>query len=179
MHWLLPGYQPDFCAPGGALVFELRQIRGTEDYLVRVFYTAQTFDQLHNLTPLSLTNPPATMQLLVPGGTNSATNLDVCFTSFTNLLSKAIGPEYVQPFEQEIQPGILAPYDPTNITFGVSGNTLTIAWPPNHLGWILQAQTNGLSTNSWVDLPGTVDTNSVAIPIDPAKPSVFYRLSQR
>ena len=27
LHWQLPGYQPDFCAPGGALVFELRQAR--------------------------------------------------------------------------------------------------------------------------------------------------------
>ncbi len=54
MHWLLPGYQPDFCAPGGALVFELRQVTATGQYLVRVFYTAQTFDQLRNLTPLTL-----------------------------------------------------------------------------------------------------------------------------
>jgi len=44
-HWQLPGYQPDFCTPGGALVFELRQVRTTEEYLVRVFYTAQTLDQ--------------------------------------------------------------------------------------------------------------------------------------
>ena len=49
VHWLLPGYQPDFCAPGGALVFELRQVKATGRYLVRVFYTAQTFDQLRNL----------------------------------------------------------------------------------------------------------------------------------
>jgi 4-phytase/acid phosphatase len=70
-HWLLPGYQPDFCAPGGALVFELRQVRATGEYLVRVFYTAQTFDQLRNLTPLTLDEPPATLQLLIPGGTLS------------------------------------------------------------------------------------------------------------
>ena len=57
-HWLLPGYQPDFCAPGGALVFELRQVRATEQCLVRVFYTAQTFDQLRNLAPLTLAEPP-------------------------------------------------------------------------------------------------------------------------
>jgi 4-phytase/acid phosphatase len=60
VHWLLPGYQPDFCAPGGALVFELRQVKATGQYLVRVFYTAQTFDQLrpggatgHHATPCS------------------------------------------------------------------------------------------------------------------------------
>jgi 4-phytase/acid phosphatase len=180
-HWLLPGYQRVFCPPGGALVFELRQIRTNEQYLVRVFYTAQTFDQLRNLTPLTLAVPPATMQLLIPGGSNSATNLDVNFTTFSNLLNAAIGLEYVQPFDQETPPGVLDPYtadNPTNVTASVSGKTLTIAWPADHLGWILQAQTNGLSTSQWFDLPGSSDVNSVPIPINPANSAAFYRLSQ-
>ena len=46
MHWQLPGFQPDYCAPGGNLVFELRQSKSTGEDIVRVFYTAQTFDQL-------------------------------------------------------------------------------------------------------------------------------------
>ena len=178
-HWLLPGYQPDFCPPGGTLVFELRQVRATGQYLVRVFFTAQTFRQLRNLTPLTLAEPPATMQLLIPGGSNSATNLDVDFTTFSNLMTVAIGLEYVQPFEQETPPGVLDPYtadNPTNITVSVSSNTLTIAWPADHIGWILQAQTNGLSTGQWFDLPGSGGTNSVVIPINPANTSVFYRL---
>jgi 4-phytase/acid phosphatase len=174
-HWLLPGYQPDFCPPGGTLVFELRQVRATGQYLVRVFYTAQTFDQLRNLTPLTLAEPPATMQLLIPGCSSPATNLDVSFLSFSNLLNAAIGLEYVQPFDQETPPGVLDPYNPTNITASVSTNTLTIAWPADHLGWILQAQTNGLSTGQWFDLPGSDAVNAVVIPINPANTSVFYR----
>ena len=180
-HWLLPGYQPDFCPPGGTLVFELRQVRATGQYLVRVFYTAQTFDQLRNLTTLTLAEPPATMQLLIPGGSNSPTNLDVKFTTFSNLLNVAIGLEYVQPFDLETPPGVLDPYtadNPTNITASVSGKTLTIAWPADHLGWILQAKTNGLSTGQWFDLPGSSDVNSVAHPIAPANAAVFYRLRQ-
>jgi 4-phytase/acid phosphatase len=180
-HWLLPGYQPDFCAPGGALVFELRQVRATQQYLVRLFYTAQTFDQLRNLTPLTLASPPATMQLLIPGGSASATNCDVHFTTFSNLMNEAIGPEYVPPFDEESPPGVLDPYtadNPTNIMAGVSSNTLTLAWPVDHVGWVLQAQTNGFSTGQWFDLPGTSDINSVAIPINPANPAVFYRLSR-
>jgi 4-phytase/acid phosphatase len=179
-HWLLPGYQPDFCPPGGTLVFELRQVRATGQYLVRVFYTAQTFDQLRNLTRLTLAEPPATMQLLIPGG-SSTTNLDVNFITFSNLMNAAIGLEYVQPFEEENPPGVLDPYtavNPTNITASVSGKTLTIAWPADHLGWILQAQTNGLSTGQWFDLPGSSDLNSVAHPIAPANAAVFYRLRQ-
>ena len=107
LHWTLPGYQPDFCAPGGALVFELRQSKKSKEYLVRVFYTAQTFDQLRNLTPLTLEEPPATMQLTIPGGSNSATDLDVKFATFKKLLSEAIDQEYVQPFGEEVPPGVL------------------------------------------------------------------------
>ena len=48
--------------------------------------------------------------------------------------------------------------NPTNITFSVSGNTLTLSWPSDHLGWILQSQTNsinaGLSAN-WFDVIGS------------------------
>jgi 4-phytase/acid phosphatase len=180
MHWLLPGYQPDFCAPGGALVFELRQVTTTGEYLVRVFYTAQTFDQLRNLTPLTLEEPPATMQLLVPGG-SSTTNLDVDFNTFSNLMNAAIGLEYVEPFEEvnPPPPGVLDPYttdNPTNITASVSSKTLTIAWPANHIGWILQAKTNDLSSGQWFDLPGSDVVNAVVIPINPANTSVFYRL---
>ncbi len=178
VHWLLPGYQPDFCAPGGALVFELRQVTATGEYLVRVFYTAQTFDQLRNLTHLTLGAPPATQQLLVPGG-SSTTNLDVDFNTFSNLVTAAIGLEYVESFTNEVQPGVLDPYtadNPTNITVSVSSNTLTIAWPADHVGWILQAQTNGLSTGQWFDLPGSDAVNAVVIPMNLANAAVFYRL---
>jgi len=71
-----------------------------------------------------------------------------------------------------------AAMNPTNIATSVSANTLTLAWPADHLGWILQALTNDLTSASWFDLPGTGDTNSVVIPMDPANPAVFYRLRQ-
>jgi len=181
VHWLLPGYQPDFCAPGGALVFELRLVTATGQYLVRVFYTAQTFDQLRHLIPLNLGAPPATQQLLVPGG-SSATNLDVDFTTFTNLMNAAIGLEYVQPFTNDVPPGVLDPYtadNPTNITVGASSNTLTISWPADHIGWTLQAQTNGLSSGQWFDLPGSGVVNAVVTTLDQGIPSVFYRLREQ
>jgi 4-phytase/acid phosphatase len=107
VHWVLPGFQPDFCSPGGALVFELRQVRKSKKYLVRVFYTAQTFDQLRNLTPLTLEEPPATMQLLVPGGSNSGTDLDVDFVTFKRLINAAIDMKCVQPYNKDKSPGVL------------------------------------------------------------------------
>jgi 4-phytase / acid phosphatase len=107
LHWTLPGYQPDFCAPAGALVFELRQSKKTKEYLVRIFYTAQTFNQLRNLTRLTLEDPPATMQLTMPGGSKSATNLDIKFVTFKKLLRAAINQKYVQPFDTEVPPGVI------------------------------------------------------------------------
>jgi len=108
LHWQLPGYQPDFCAPGGALVFELRQSRRSGSYLVRTFYTAQSFDQLRNLTPLTLTAPPETIQLAIPGGSRPGAGLDVRFETFQQLLSHAIGRQYVQSPRLEVPPGVLA-----------------------------------------------------------------------
>ena len=107
LHWQLPGYQPDFCAPGGAIVFELRQRRGSGEHLVRAFYTAQTWDQLRNLTPLTRDTPPATVQLLIPGGREPGTGLDVKFTRFQRLLRSAIGAEYVEDPAKEVPPGVL------------------------------------------------------------------------
>lgn len=71
---------------------------------------------------------------------------------------------------------------PPYLTNSVSGNTLTLQWPSDHIGWQLQAQTNtqgaGISTNAndWVNVGGTTVTNKVIISIDPSKSSVFFRL---
>jgi len=60
-----------------------------------------------------------------------------------------------------------------------AGGVLQLAWPGDHTGWRLEAQTNtvasGLGTN-WVTLSGS-DTNSqVAFLIDSTSGSVFFRL---
>jgi len=69
---------------------------------------------------------------------------------------------------------------PTNITFSVTGNTLSLSWPADHLGWYLQAQTNsvgaGLGSN-WVDVAGSSSVTSETFTINPANPTVFYRMS--
>ena len=107
LHWQLPGYQPDFCAPGGALVFELRESKDSGGYLVRAYYTAQTWDQLRNLTALTLDAPPATIQLLIPGGREPGTGMDVGFKRFQSLLKKAIGSQYVEDPTKETPPPVL------------------------------------------------------------------------
>lgn len=107
LHWWLQGFQPDYCPPGGALVFELRQSKRSGEFLVRVNYTSQTFEQLRNLTPLSRKQPPATMQLLIPHGGYSADDLDLKFSEFARLLESAIDPRDVQDPDEESPPGAL------------------------------------------------------------------------
>ena len=69
--------------------------------------------------------------------------------------------------------------NPTNITSSVSGNTLSLSWPASHLGWVLQQQVNslniGISTN-WADIAGTASITATNIAINPASPTVFFRL---
>jgi hypothetical protein len=67
----------------------------------------------------------------------------------------------------------------TNITASVSGNVLSLSWPATHLGWFLQTQTNGLSTGlatNWTDVAGSSATTSNNVTINPANPTVFFRL---
>jgi autotransporter-associated beta strand protein len=72
----------------------------------------------------------------------------------------------------------LASYS-TNISYSVSGSTLTITWPATHLGWVLQQQTNSLSAGlgtNWTDMAGSSAVTSTNITINPALPTAFYRL---
>jgi 4-phytase/acid phosphatase len=73
LNWIIDGRRDD-TPPGGALVFELWQKRGTTEYSVRTYYTAQTLDQMRNGTPLTLTMPPERVAVFVPGcsGADSA-----------------------------------------------------------------------------------------------------------
>ncbi|HXI72120.1 MAG TPA: Ig-like domain-containing protein [Verrucomicrobiae bacterium] len=77
---------------------------------------------------------------------------------------------------------ILSPVNssPTNIVTSISGNQLTLSWPADHTGWKLQTQTNDLSTGitaTWYDVAGSAATNQMTFTIDPASPSVFYRMT--
>ena len=68
----------------------------------------------------------------------------------------------------------------TNLVITATGNSLTLSWPADHTGWTLQVQTNspnsGLGTN-WVTVAGSVATNQLNLPVNPASGSVFYRLT--
>lgn len=67
LDWLAPGYERNYAAPGGALVFELRQLGKTGEYVVRASYITQTLDQLRSRTALDRAAPPARAPVFIPG----------------------------------------------------------------------------------------------------------------
>jgi hypothetical protein len=67
--------------------------------------------------------------------------------------------------------------NPTNITAVVTGNTLSLTWPGDHLGWTLQTNSVDLAnTNYWFPYPGSASVTNVNITIYPAQANVFFRL---
>jgi fibronectin-binding autotransporter adhesin len=81
--------------------------------------------------------------------------------------------------EGTLKVGTSLPTTPTEVAWSLNGNQLTLSWPANYLGWTLQAQTNSLNvgiSNNWVDVPGTDEVTTYTITVDPALPTVFYRL---
>lgn len=71
------------------------------------------------------------------------------------------------------------PNTPTRLGYSVDGEQISLTWPPNYQGWILQQQTNastsGLGTN-WADVVGTAGVTNVTVTVDPVSPLKFYRL---
>jgi hypothetical protein len=73
---------------------------------------------------------------------------------------------------------VLGPSGPAQLTNSYSGGVLTLAWPAGE-NWRLESQTNSLSTGlsptGWSTVSGVSD-GSATITVDPAEPTVFYRL---
>ena len=68
---------------------------------------------------------------------------------------------------------------PTHLTYSLSAGALEIAWPLDHTGWTLQAQTNSLSvglSNNWFPVAGSTTTNRVLLPVNPTNGAVFLRM---
>jgi autotransporter-associated beta strand protein len=65
------------------------------------------------------------------------------------------------------------------IDFKVNGTNVELSWGADYSGWLLQAQTNGLSiglSTNWVDVAGSDSVLSVTNTINPANDTVFYRM---
>ncbi|HEY1789231.1 MAG TPA: autotransporter-associated beta strand repeat-containing protein [Verrucomicrobiae bacterium] len=65
----------------------------------------------------------------------------------------------------------------TNLTMNLTANQLTLSWPTNYLGWVLQSNSAGLEMdNRWFAVPGSSATNRFQITISPGQTNAFYRM---
>jgi fibronectin-binding autotransporter adhesin len=65
----------------------------------------------------------------------------------------------------------------TNISFSLSGNTLSLTWPAAYQGWLVQSNSVSVAdTNAWYDIAGSAAGTNLNITINPATPNVFYRM---
>ncbi len=66
---------------------------------------------------------------------------------------------------------------PTSLNFALSGSTLLLTWPGDHLGWIAQSNTVNLgSSNYWFDILGSQSATNLTIQLNPAATNLFFRL---
>ncbi|HXR07927.1 MAG TPA: malectin domain-containing carbohydrate-binding protein, partial [Candidatus Acidoferrum sp.] len=77
-----------------------------------------------------------------------------------------------------LAPGAYLPSLGTNLAAFATATGLTIAWPGNYTGWILQ--TNGgdlLNPAAWGDVPGSETNSQMTYPtVNPSMPMEFFRL---
>ena len=93
--WLLPSYQQDDVPPGGALIFSLWQSPDDGGHSVRVQFVAQTLDQMHEATTLSLSNPPPIANVFVPGCSTAQEGVSCEWRDFHRAVQAAIDPAFV------------------------------------------------------------------------------------
>jgi hypothetical protein len=71
---------------------------------------------------------------------------------------------------------VTAPSPAGLLTVTLNQNTLKLDWPADHIGWLLQTQTNPGINSQWFPIPGSSATNHLDLTLDRANTSVFFRL---
>ena len=103
-----------------------------------------------------------------PGGLFTATNLPALPDGFSWQWTPASGTLSITS---------TVALNPTNITASLSGATLQLSWPADHIGWRVETNAADITdANSWFTLPGSAATNQVFLPADATARNVFFRL---
>jgi 4-phytase/acid phosphatase len=105
LHWTVGGVTDD-TPPDSQIVFELWQSSKSKEYTVRLFYRAQTYDQLRTGQALSLTRPPAKVDLVPPG---CHAGKPCPFADFDRAAHASLDPAYIKP---DLSPTQIAPANP-------------------------------------------------------------------
>ena len=101
----------------------------------------------------------ATTPVSVPGGYTATVSNNVANASIDLVIASSIAS------------------NPANISFTVTGNSLNLTWPADHLGWLVQSNSVNLAVPAdWQDISNTAVGTSYSSTIDSKKSNVFYRL---
>lgn len=120
----------------------------------------------------------------VPGQTVSltlnATNASPGYHSLLVRISAGDRSRYLYAPEwvQVVAPSVSTNPPTLSITQAAPDNVV-LSWPPDHIGWRLQVQTNTLDvgmSGAWSDVTGSTSVNVLTNGIDSAGGAVFYRL---
>ena len=69
--------------------------------------------------------------------------------------------------------------NPTNLTIMLANGNLTLSWPADHLGWVLETQIDsgltGLGSN-WVVVDNSMTTNTMVLPVSSINTVEYFRL---
>jgi len=90
LSWFLRGYQQNDTPPGGALIFEVRQSPAGQTF-IRVFYAAQSLDQMRASSQSGDAGSPLRAPVYVPG----CPALDCPMPTFDSVVGAAIDPAFV------------------------------------------------------------------------------------
>jgi 4-phytase / acid phosphatase len=85
--WIADGRRDD-TPPGSALVFELWHSRTGKEEFVRLYYTAQTLEQMRSTAALTPGNPPDRVPLFIPGC--SRQDFSCAWPEFSQMLLRTI-----------------------------------------------------------------------------------------
>ena len=103
-------------------------------------------------------------------------NVGGTWNLYTN--SSGVPIDFAALMEASTQP-VVNP-NPCLLTCVKSGTNLLLSWPSDHIGWMLQVQTNvGGLTKNWYTITNSSTNNSWTMPIDRSNPSIvswFCRL---
>ena len=89
------GFAEGFCPPGAAIVFELRQLRESGRWFVRIWYTCQTLRAIRDEVAPGPEHPPFRQPLAVAGCPISGATLDQPWDDFCRAARAAIDPAFV------------------------------------------------------------------------------------
>lgn len=158
-------------APGSFTVVNINKSAGTNGLITGV--TSANLGGVLLVSNLSTALAPGDSFTFLQAGSYTG--------SFSEIIPVQPGPGLVWD-TSALATGTLHVISTSNSTVAaqLAGHQVTLSWPANNLGWLLQTQTNppgkGITTN-WMTVPGSSLTNLMNIPLNTNVGSVFYRLA--